>query len=146
MHLKLLVCALVLLLGLRTARILGADSIALVTSRKSMIEKLSPGQIRALYLGETRRLESGTTVELGDRDRSSEIYRDFYQTVTDMTPKDVAVHWAKKVFTGKATPPVRLVGDDEAAKNWVKARPDAMTYISSRSVDSSVKVIGLIGP
>lgn len=125
---------------------LGVEAIAIVVSKKSPIEKLSATQIRALFLGETRRLDSGKAVEIGDRDRHSEIFRDFYFTVADMTPKDVAIHWAKKVFTGKATAPTHVAGDDEAAKAWVKSRLDGITYIAAKNVDAQVKVIGSVGP
>jgi ABC-type phosphate transport system substrate-binding protein len=144
MHLKSLLTLFVLTPWALTC--LAGESIAVVTSKTSKIDKLSLAEIRALYLGETRRLQSGKTVDIGDRDRASDLHRDFYHSVAEMSPKDVAVHWAKKVFTGKATAPARVAGDDEAAKAWVKAKPDAITYIAAKSVDGQVKVVGTLGP
>ena len=120
------------------------EKIALIVSKSSAIQKLSAEQVKTLFLGQTRFAEEGKVVNIADRDRNSPIYKEFYQLSANMSPKEVGVHWAKKVFTGEAPPPARLTGDDTAAKEWVKTHDDGLTYIYAKNADAKIRVVATL--
>ncbi|MBC7530366.1 MAG: hypothetical protein H7318_02245 [Oligoflexus sp.] len=121
--------------------LMAADNIVVVVNKKSTLQKLTLNQIKAVFLGETRYAAPGILVEVTDRDRASDIYRQFYDGIASMKPKEVSVHWARKVFTGEAPPPARVSGDDAQAISLVKAKPDAITYIFEKNANASVRIV-----
>lgn len=121
-----------------------AEKIAVIVNKNSSVSKLSQEQVKSLFLGQTRYAEGGKALSIGERDRNSPIYMEFYATVANMNPKEVSVHWAKKVFTGEAAPPARINGDDKATIDWLQTQPDAITYIYAKNSDSRVKIVTFI--
>lgn len=118
-----------------------ADNIVVVVNKKSAITRLTHAQVKALFLGETRYPVPGVPVELQDRERTSQIFKEFYDGVASMSPKQVTVLWSRKVFTGEAPPPVRVSGDDNAILEALKQKPEAISYIYERNVTPSVRVV-----
>ena len=102
---------------------------------------LSSKVLMAVFLGEPRYAAPGILVEVTDRDRASDISRQFYDGIASMKPKDVSAHWARKVFTGEAPPPGRVSGDDAQAISLVKAKPDAITYIFEKNGNAGVRIV-----
>ncbi|RYZ54894.1 MAG: hypothetical protein EOP07_15170 [Proteobacteria bacterium] len=131
---------LVLLLSLSQTAF-AADAIVAIVNRKSVLQKLTQQQMKAVFLGETRYAAPGVLVEIVDRDRTSDIYKDFYAGLVSMSPKEVSIYWAKKVFTGEAPPPSRVTGDDAAAIEQIKAKPNGISYVYEKNVTAAVKVI-----
>jgi ABC-type phosphate transport system substrate-binding protein len=118
-----------------------ADSIVAIVNRKSTLQKLTQQQLKAVFLGESRYAAPGVLIEIVDRERTSDIYKDFYASLVAMSPKEVSIYWAKKVFTGEAPPPTRVIGDDAAAIEQVKTKPNGISYIYEKNVTAAVKVI-----
>ena len=121
--------------------LMAADNIVAIVNKKSTLQKMTLAQVKAVFLGETRYAAPGILVEVSDRDRASEIYREFYDNIASMTPKEVSVHWARKVFTGEAPPPVRISGDDAEAIALVKAKPEAISYVFEKNATASVRIV-----
>ena len=65
---------------------------------------------------------------------------EFDSKVLNRSSAQLKAYWSKLVFTGKGTPPKELT-DDAAIKAAVAADATAIGYISSGSVDDSVKVV-----
>lgn len=130
-----------LLLQSLTQSAFAADAIVAIVNRKSVLQKLTQQQMKAVFLGETRFAAPGVLLEIVDRDRTSDIYKNFYANLVSMSPKEVSIYWAKKVFTGEAPPPTRVTGDDAAAIEQVKGKPNSISYIYEKNVTASVKVI-----
>lgn len=121
--------------------LLAGDNIVAIVNKKSTLKKLTLAQVKAVFLGETRYAAPGVSVEISDRDRASVIYKDFYDGIASMTPKEVSVHWARKVFTGEAPPPARISGDDAEAIALVKSKPNAITYVFEKNANGSVRIV-----
>jgi len=117
------------------------EAVVAIVHRSSPLQKLTASQLKAVFLGESRFAVPGVMVEVNDRDRNSEIYREFYASIAAMSPKDVSIHWARKVFTGAAPPPPRISGDDSMAISVVTAKPEAITYIYEKNLTNAVKVV-----
>jgi ABC-type phosphate transport system substrate-binding protein len=121
--------------------LVAADNIVAIVNKKSTLQKLTLAQMKAVFLGETRYAAPGVLVEVTDRDRNSDIYKEFYSNIASMTPKEVSVHWARKVFTGEAPPPARIAGDDADAIAMIKSKPDAITYIFEKNANANVRIV-----
>lgn len=121
-----------------------AEKIAVIVNKNSTLQKLSNEQVKNLFLGQIRYIESGKPLVIGERDRKSQIHEEFYALAANMTPKDVSVHWAKKVFTGEAPPPPRISGDDAAAIEWVRGNPEAITYAYAKNCDAKIKIVAFL--
>lgn len=114
-----------------------------IGNSSSDVKFLTMEEVRGLYLGQTRSLESVGTVELTDRQPDSAVYREFYLKVTEKDPRQVKALWAKLSFMGKAKPP-KVFDNDEDIKQWVKKHPNAIGYIEKASLDKSVNVLLVI--
>jgi hypothetical protein len=119
-----------------------ADVIVVIANRSLEIPQLDASSLKSYFMGEKRYTETGQMVRIGERDRESDLYREFYDLTLRMTPKDVAVYWAKKVFTGEAIPPTRIKGDDQETLEWVRTHQEAISYIYEKNVDNTVQVLG----
>ncbi len=130
-----------------TAQAFAADTIVVIVAKKSPVTKLTLAQVKALYLAETRFAVPGVQVEVHDRDRSSAIFKEFYEKVAGMSPKQAAVHWSRKVFTGEAPPPVRDSGEDAVVLEALKNKGEAISYVYEKSITSAanVKVVYSLG-
>lgn len=106
----------------------------------SAVKFLTLEEVRELYLGQTRTVQSIGTVDLADRPSDSAIFREFYQKVTEKDPRQVKALWAKLGFMGKAKPP-KVFSSDEEIIQWVKKHPNAIGYIEKSSLDKSVNVL-----
>ncbi|RZA17711.1 MAG: hypothetical protein EOP10_22225 [Proteobacteria bacterium] len=64
-----------------------------------------------------------------------------------MSPKQAAVHWSRKVFTGEAPPPVRDSGEDAVVLEALKNKGEAISYVYEKSITSAanVKVVYSLG-
>lgn len=121
-----------------------ADTIAVIVNKNSAVHKLTLAQVKAIFLGETRYADSSVLLEVHDRNSKSELYTHFFAGIASMNPKEVAVHWAKKVFTGEAAPISRILGDDAEAIALIIAKPNAITYIQEKNATNKVKVVFVV--
>ena len=101
---------------------------------------ISVEDIKGLYSGRQKNFADGKaalvlSLEDGDPTRS-----EFNNDALGKTDAQMKAYWSKLLFTGKGTPPKELA-DDAAVKAAVAADPTAVGYISSSSVDNSVKVV-----
>lgn len=65
---------------------------------------------------------------------------DFESKVLGRTGAQLAAHWSRLVFTGRAKAPEE-VANDAAVKAKLAATPGAIGYISDAAADASVKVL-----
>lgn len=104
------------------------------------VKELELQKVRDIWLGKVQQLNDTAAVRPVDQGSSSRVRDEFYLKSLDKSPQQVKAYWARITFTGKAEAPLTL-SDDVAVKNWVASHPDAIGYIDSARVDSSVKVL-----
>lgn len=63
---------------------------------------------------------------------------EFNKSALNKSSSQIKAYWSKLVFSGKGTPPKEL-GSDAEIKAFVAGNPNAIGYINSKSLDSSVK-------
>ncbi len=117
--------------------------IAIVANAESQLHGVSLATIAKVYRGEIKHLDKGVNISAVDQPKGSEIRKQFYKKVLNMTEKEVSRYWSKYRFTGKRKPP-QIKSSDAEVKRWIATHPDAIGYIKGDSVDSSVKLLQII--
>ena len=109
---------------------------------------VNPANANAVAADDLSRLFLGRSSNFADGSKATPLNlseghagRDeFDSKVLNRSSAQLKAYWSKLVFTGKGTPPKELT-DDAAVKAAVAADASAIGYISSASVDGSVKVV-----
>lgn len=117
-----------------------AQDVVPVVSAKSAVTSLNAGQVADIFLGKTARFPDGSQAVPIDLDEDSPQRERFYAQYTGKSPAQVKAHWSKLVFTGRGQPP-RQVGSSVEARKVIADNPNAIGYIDSSQVDSSVRVL-----
>lgn len=115
-------------------------AIAVVVSAGSDLSSMSQGEVRAVFLGKKRVLPNGVEAAPVNQPEKSAIYDAFNEEVLEKPSSKVLQYWARRVFSGKGSPPQTL-DDDAAVKSHVQSTQGGIGYIDSASVDDSVKVV-----
>lgn len=98
-------------------------------------------ELRRLFLGQSNTLQSGSHAVAIDV--AGDYRNAFYQGVLKKTPEQMASYWARMIFTGKGAPPQQV--SVKEVKGLVANTPGAISYLDSSQVDSSVKVLSVVG-
>jgi ABC-type phosphate transport system substrate-binding protein len=108
--------------------------VVVVVSAKSAESSMTKDQVAQFFLGKSTAM---TPIDQAD---SAPIRAEFYKKVADKEAAQAKALWSKLVFTGKASMPKEVAGNDEV-KKAVAANPKAIGYIEKSAVDGSVKVV-----
>ncbi|WP_082694645.1 phosphate ABC transporter substrate-binding protein [Rheinheimera sp. EpRS3] len=101
---------------------------------------VSADDLNRLFLGRASSFADGSKATPLNMAEGTAARDEFDSKVLNRSAAQLKAYWSKLVFTGKGTPPKELA-DDAAVKAAVAADSGAIGYISSGSVDSSVKVV-----
>jgi len=97
--------------------------------------------IARIFLGKQHRLQTDgqeiIPIHLPDDDP---LYRVFAEQILKKSSSQLNAYWAKRIFTGKGTPPENTKNRTDA-KNRVSQNPDLLGYIGAGDVDETVKAI-----
>ncbi len=122
------------------------QKIAVIVNKDAPVTSLTEDQIRDLFLGESPFLHDNERALPSDQPKDAAITEEFYDSLAHMTVKEISVHWAKKIFTGRGSPPTQISGGDQRVKDWVRADPRRLGYIYASSADNSVRTIFVLDP
>jgi ABC-type phosphate transport system substrate-binding protein len=101
---------------------------------------VSADDLSRLFLGRSSSFADGSKATPLNLAEGQAARDEFDSKVLNRSAAQLKAYWSKLVFTGKGTPPKELA-DDAAVKAAIAADSSAIGYISSGSVDSSVKVV-----
>lgn len=101
---------------------------------------VSADDLNRLFLGRASSFADGSKATPLNMAEGTPARDEFDSKVLSRSAAQLKAYWSKLVFTGKGTPPKELA-DDAAIKAAVAADSSAIGYISSSSVDASVKVV-----
>ncbi|MCS4306923.1 ABC-type phosphate transport system substrate-binding protein [Rheinheimera pacifica] len=101
---------------------------------------VSADDLNRLFLGRASSFADGSKATPLNMAEGKTARDEFDSKVLNRSAAQLKAYWSKLVFTGKGTPPKELA-DDAAVKAAVAADSSAIGYISSSSVDSTVKVV-----
>lgn len=98
---------LTLLLFIFSSPIFAADDYVVIVNKTVEIDSLSLTQVRNIFLSNTDALPNGSAVVPLDQSNGTEVRRDFYKQVVQMSERQVKSYFTSLVFTGKGRPPKR---------------------------------------
>lgn len=133
----ILLITLILLLG-RTFFAMAADYI-LVVHRENPVQKLSPQEVRDIFLGKKSKWGNDAPITLV-MNTNEEIHEQFTRTILQKSPIQLSVYWKKILYSGVGMLPL-AVKDDEAAKSYVGFHKNAISYITEDALDKQVKKV-----
>lgn len=119
---------------------LAQEDVVPVVSPRSTVTSLTAAQLADIFLGKTSRFPDGTLAVPIDQSEDSPARERFYASFTGKSPAQLKAHWSKIIFTGRGQPPKQVPGSAEA-KKAVAENPNAITYIDSKMVDNTVRVL-----
>lgn len=102
-------------------------------------EKLTKNEVKEIFSGVRLTWSNGSKIQVVDQSES-QIGNKFYDDFIGKSVNQIRVQWTKLVLSGQAVAPIKAQNDDEVKKN-VSSKPNAIGYISTKSLDSSVKEI-----
>ncbi|MGE0372090.1 MAG: phosphate ABC transporter substrate-binding protein [Gammaproteobacteria bacterium] len=114
--------------------------VVVVGSPDIEVPALSENTVRNLYLGKTVQLDNGTRVEVIDLPSGNAVRDEFYEKVIGKDTTQVKAYWAKRIFTGKGSPPETKL-DERAVIRWISEAPGRIGYVSAEAVNGSVRVL-----
>ncbi|MDE2593141.1 MAG: phosphate ABC transporter substrate-binding protein [Burkholderiales bacterium] len=112
-----------------------ADTVVIVNPKQTT--KLTPADIRNIYLGNKKSFPDGTTaIPVTLKDGKS---RDqFMAEVLGKTEGQYKALWSRLMFTGTGQPPREVESEDEI-KKVVAVNPNIIGFIDSSKLDASVR-------
>lgn len=126
--------------GFIATPVLAMPDVVVIGNSGLPVDSITADEAQTIFLGKGDTIKGGTRVTVVDQNEGAAVRSEFYQKVAGKNEQQLKAYWAKLVFTGQATPP-KALADDKAVKAWVSSTSGAIGYISSGSVDSSVKVL-----
>lgn len=116
------------------------SEIAVVVNKSNSIQSLSQAQVAKIFLGKTLKFDSGERILVGEHKRGSALKKEFYTKVVGASPRKAQSQWAELVFTGKAKKP-KTFFSGAAIKKWLAENSAGISYIDSKDLDDTVKVV-----
>ena len=115
--------------------------LVVIANPHASFNSLTQGQLRRIFLGQTNKFPNGEIAEpLDVRGNDSNA---FYEGMLNKSPSQIDSYWANMIFSGKSSPPRQI--RPEEVKQAVAKSSRAISYMDRSLVDSSVKVISIIG-
>lgn len=132
MNRKLLPAFTLLLASVATA------DVAVIGHARNPLDALTGKQVQDIFLGRTRSFPNERFAL--PIDQSSPLRAEFYQRLTGRSVEQINAYWARILFTGQASPPLR-VPDDPAVLQTIRENEGAIGYIDAAHVDGTVRVL-----
>ena len=145
---KRLLITLMLLLTALQASPGQADDVGrlvVIVHPQSGVNTLSTDDAVNIFMGRYRKLPSGIVafpIDIGD---GSAERRRFYEALVQKNLADIDAYWARLMFSGQTSPPLR-VPDSSTAVQLVAGNRAAIAYVDPRHIDNRVKVVMELQP
>jgi ABC-type phosphate transport system substrate-binding protein len=114
-------------------------SVLVISNPKNEL-KLSKDEIKNIFLGKKKTFPDGNAAKPVDQTEDLPVRQEFYLKLADKTPAEIKAYWSDLIFSGYGSPP-KSVGDNGAVKKFVQENENAVGYIDSKFLDSTVKTV-----
>lgn len=138
MNIKNISLVLVSIIGLMAYQSVFAG-VAVIVNAKSSLSSANQTEVVNLFLNKSTSVQGERLVPV-DQAKGQSARTVFYETVVNKNESQLKAYWSRLIFTGKGLPPVE-VGNDKMVLERVASDPNAIGYVSSDKVTSSVKVL-----
>lgn len=113
--------------------------ISIIVHPDNAIASIDEKAAKKIFLGKSKKFPGGGKAQPIDQTGGA-AKKAFHSTITKKNAAKLKAYWSRMVFTGKAQPP-KEVADDAGVISKISGDPQAIGYVDSTSVDSSVKEI-----
>jgi hypothetical protein len=117
-----------------------AQNIAVIGNFKKEI-KISAEDLKKIYLENGVRIDDGLFIQPLDYQEENQLRDEFYQKLLEKNRAQVKAFWARKIFTGKGTPPKAFSGIKEAKEFLQKSTSPYVMYLPEADVEKSDTVL-----
>lgn len=114
--------------------------IVVIGNIDSDLTSITQKEVKDLYMGRSRSLPNGSFALPLDQ---NELRSYFYHVITDRPIEQVNAYWARIMFSGQASPPMKLP-DSQAVVKVVSENKGAIGYVDKKIADQSHVQILLI--
>lgn len=112
----------------------------IVVSSRSPVTALTSEQAAQVFLGKVSVFPNGDQAIPLDQPEGAAIRNEFYDKLTNKTPKQVLAYRANMVFSGKGRPPKELPSSKDV-KKIVADNLNTIGYMEKASVDDTLRVV-----
>lgn len=102
--------------------------------------KFDKKHISMLFLGKQKKFSNGNAAIPIDQTEGGGIRVEFIKKVIGKNESQWKSFWSRLIFTGKGIPP-KVLDSDAAVKELVARNKDAIGFIDSAGVDSTIKSV-----
>lgn len=121
-----------------------AKSFSVIVHPDNPTPTLTAKDLKMIFLGEKTTWPDGQPLKVAAL-KKGEVHKEFLRDMVKLTPMKFAILWKQKIFTGSATGShINFFKSEDKVKEYVKANPTAIGYISVNSVDDTIKEIKII--
>jgi ABC-type phosphate transport system substrate-binding protein len=117
----------------------GAQAQISIIVSKSSSQSAEASSLKQMFAGTKLSWSGGEKIMIADQQETA-VGKAFYEKFVDKSVTAVRTEWTKLVLSGQAMAPKKCA-DDDAVKKAVADNPNAVGYISSSSLDGTVKEI-----
>ncbi|MCL1127449.1 hypothetical protein [Shewanella surugensis] len=112
-----------------------------VFSMNPDLPKISNSKVRMIYKGKTDKLNN-KKIELADWENNSRYKEEFYKILLGKTVSQVNGYWASLAFSGKASLPHIIDGDNvDELVSWLKENTHGIGYAPSPLVPEDANIL-----
>lgn len=124
---------------------ISAKAEIVVIAHKGVIEKLDKRGVQRIFTGKEHTFEGGERMTLLTPKSNSKEVRQFNNDVLGKSNSQYKSLWAKLMFTGKVSPPIEMLSDNDIVKRVLKDKT-AIAYVNSDNVNlDGVFVVHIVG-
>lgn len=105
----------------------------------SNTDEMDRSYIKKIFLGKKKKFPKGASAVPLVLSNKSHFTASFNKKVVKKSNTQMKSYWAKKLFTGKGTPP-KVVTDSEMIK-LISTNPDMIGYIDAGETNNSIRVL-----
>ncbi len=117
-----------------------AEDLAVVVNPALDIDSLNKKDVVNIFMGRRHTLDQNTIAMPIDLDDDTQLRTAFYMSLTNRDLAEINSYWARLLFSGKSSPPLK-VQSAEAVLKMVSEQKTAIGYLPISLVDQRIKVI-----
>lgn len=118
----------------------GFADIVVIVNSSNKIAELTQRQVIDLYMGRTSHFPNGEKLQRYDQHSNSIARADFYYRITGRSVAAINAYWARLAFTGRASPPIMVLGNAEMLEA-VEKNAEAIGYLEKKYLNDRVTVV-----
>lgn len=138
--LTILVLAIVALLGAHGPSAAAQEDYRVIVNRDNPADSITKDQLSDYLLKKDSRWDHGEPADPVDLDSGSDVRQVFSKEVHGRSVSSIKNYWQRQIFSGRGVPPPEVTSD-QAVIDFVRSRPGAIGYVSSRAQVNGVKTL-----